>query len=326
MPPKKSSATPTLQPKAMVLAKMSRFPQWPAFIMPKELIPQTVLKVKKKVTSFCVIFIPDGDFYWMTDKLLEPLTRSKLDTILEKVPEHFKKDTKNKKKKKGLSTINEAFAAADGLDFDTFIKGIFKERGEAYDDEEEEVEEEVEDEEEEDEEEEETEEKPTVAEIKKRTNGRAPKQPIKKQKKDVQLTEEEKQRQVWLCRIKLQRSLIQRNQPVDDTRELPPPSDQELTTARLILFRLNGFPMSVSLLKSTKIHKVLKCILKDDSLAYNDSFKLHERCDELLSKWDLLIQNVKFEKLGSPANGNGYPKDTENKDEGISDISMEKKE
>lgn len=54
--------------------------------------------------------------------------------------------------------------------------------------------------------------------------------------------------------------------------------------------------MSVELLRETKIHKVLKCILKDEDLAYNDSFKLHEKCNELLEKWNEYIESLKLEK------------------------------
>lgn len=112
------------------------------------------------------------------------------------------------------------------------------------------------------------------------------------------LSEKDRQHQLWLCRIKLQRSLIQRNQPVTpkDPKQFPPPTVDELLVARLILHRLADFPMSVELLRETKIHKVLKCILKDEDLAYNDSFKLHEKCNELLEKWNEYIESLKLEK------------------------------
>ncbi|ODV81858.1 Tudor/PWWP/MBT, partial [Suhomyces tanzawaensis NRRL Y-17324] len=383
MPPKKPATTSNLSAKDLVLAKMPRYPQWPAFIMPDDLIPAGVLKAKKKLTNFCVIFIPDGDFYWMTEKSLEPLSQAKLEAQLEKVPELFKKNPKKKKNGKP-SNVNEAFVATDGLDFDTFISNIFNEdedeEEEEDDDEEEEGEEEEEDtsikeegedeegeeeDEEEEEEEEENGEPTTEAEESsqskhrirarktstsstpqrngKRVKNEEEEQPIKKTKlqnnKDKKtnkngngtatttttppestgprhkakheskpLTEEEKQHQLWLCRIKLQRSLIQRNQPVTpkDTNGLKPPTADELSVARLILYRLGDFPVSVDLLKKTKIHKVLKCILKDEALAYPDSFKLHERCQELLVKWDGIVQSLKLEKArASPENAKG---------------------
>lgn len=112
------------------------------------------------------------------------------------------------------------------------------------------------------------------------------------------IAEKDRQHQLWLCRIKLQRSLIQRNQPATpkDPKLFPPPTVEELLVARLILHRLADFPLNVELLRETKIHKVLKCILKDEDLAYDESFKLHEKCNELLDKWADMIESLKLEK------------------------------
>ncbi|CAH6720512.1 PWWP domain-containing protein [[Candida] jaroonii] len=101
-------------------------------------------------------------------------------------------------------------------------------------------------------------------------------------------TEEEKLEQLWLCRIKLQKSLIQRNNneaTIDD-----------LSISRLILHKLADFPMELNLLKKTKIHKVLKHILKEQKYELNESFKLHEKCRELLDKWSNMIDSIKREK------------------------------
>lgn len=112
------------------------------------------------------------------------------------------------------------------------------------------------------------------------------------------VSEKDRQHQLWLCRIKLQRSLIQRNQPImpKDPSQFPPPTVDELLVARIILHRLADFPLNVDLLRETKIHKVLKCILKDEDLEYPDSFRLHEKCRELLDKWKDLIAGLKQEK------------------------------
>jgi hypothetical protein len=358
MPPKKSISE--LNPKELVLAKMPRYPQWPAFIMPDDLIPKAVLRAKKKATNFCVIFIPDGDFYWMTEKALEPLTAEKLEQHLEKVPAIFRKNPKKKKNGK-QSNINEAFAATYRLDFDTFIGNIFNEDNE--DDEEDEDEEEEEDEEngikqevtrpsrhrirvrksptgevkdeiddnDDIENDEDLEVPPKKKRVVSNTNKRTPNkestptaEPVKSKHDAKPLTPEEKQHQLWLCRIKLQRSLIQRNQPTTpkDTSGLLPPTADELLVARLILYRLVEFPVNVDLLKKTKIHKVLKCILKDEALSYPDSFKLHERCSELLAKWDTMIQSLKVEKAEhSEGNGikNGH---TQNSSKSQDDLEM----
>ena len=65
--------------------------------------------------------------------------------------------------------------------------------------------------------------------------------------------------------MKLQKTLIQRNQATTpkDTTGLKPPTADELLTARLILHRLQDFPITAELLRKSKLHKVLRCIIKD---------------------------------------------------------------
>lgn len=112
------------------------------------------------------------------------------------------------------------------------------------------------------------------------------------------MSEKDKQHHFWLCRVKLQRSLIQRNQSATpkDPKMFPPPSVDELLMARLILNRLELYPVNVDLLRETKIHKVLKCILKDEDLEFPESFRLHEKCEELLKKWKEPMDQLKNEK------------------------------
>lgn len=350
MPPKKIKKA-QFEPRDLVLAKMHGFPAWPSFVMPEDMVPDAIMKAKKKTTNYCVIFIPDGDFYWMNDKNLEPLSEEKLDKKLEKIP------NKNKPKKKAggrTLQVTDALLATKGLDFDEFMERLDKDRiqgdedeeeAEGYEDEEEydvdgtskskkpDVDEEVEDEDAAAEgvpmeEEDDTlsgrnsrskrkrsissngkrktlkasNTTPTASSQAEYTNGHNK----TKLGGSPKLTEEEKQHQLWLCRIKLQRSLIQRNQPVTPTnpKQFPPPTANELLVARLILHRLVEFPVNLELLKKTKIHKVLKCILRDKDLEYPDSFKLHEKCEELLAKWNPLIEDLKVEKLKDPSGQN----------------------
>lgn len=391
MPPKRNNKL-SFEPKDMVLAKMTGFPAWPSFVMPPEMIPSAILKAKKKTTNICVIFIPDGDFNWMNEKSLEPLTPEKLDARLTKVP---KEKLKSKTKRKGGRTNNviDAFLAAKDLQFDDFMEELSEQTKRLDEDD---LPADIDDFEDEDPvdpedqvpNDQEAEEKPDDAgdpdtsEIKdesrrsskrkrqKESGQDGPSQPpdtspgnIKEENnKDVEsdvpasVTEEEddksnsnprkktrslrsngllesndtspnngeeetnngngkgvndgrssspkptsekdRQHQLWLCRIKLQRSLIQRNQPVTpkDPRQFPPPTVDELLVARIILHRLADFPLNLELLRETKIHKVLKCILKDGDLEYPDSFRLHEKCQELLDKWKHLIDGLKHEK------------------------------
>lgn len=387
MPPKRTSKS-KFNYKDLVLAKMAGFPAWPSFIMPPDLIPSSIMKVKKKSTEFCVIFIPDGDYNWMNEKNLEALTIEKLDKKLEKVPDM--KKSKQKSKNGRTNHVTDALLATKGLEFDDFMDQLDKRNNgdeivKDEDDEDEEDDEEVKnedgDEEDEEDEAEEVKEETDVNKIRpkrknikreekvseaddedesnqkitsrpsngnsngkrikseheeepptKRTNGhrRSVSTPSTSSSSSSSnksktitgssaklLTEEEKQHQLWLCRIKLQRSLIQRNQPVTPTnlKQFPPPSIDELSVARLILHRLVEFPVNIELLKQTKIHKVLKCILKDEELEYPDSFKLHEKCEELLNKWNSLIDALKLEKM---VKSNNSSLDTKN------DIDLQK--
>lgn len=385
MPPKKEKK-PAFEPKLMVLAKMTGFPAWPLFVMPQDMIPSAILAAKKKTTNLCVIFIPDGDYNWMNEKLLEQLTQEKLDAKLSKIPKD-KLKAKPKKKTGRTNNVAEALVAANGLEFDKFMDELARQNKlVARDEEEEEEDEEAEDEVEESEEEGETESskvrtdqddktengepdelledsgsegtsnaekgrrsrrKGAIAQStldedeiededdeNKDTNGNdeedsdlnsrkrtrslrtnggprkkvAPSNGKAKNGHDAKaearssspkpLTGKDRQSQLWLCRIKLQRSLIQRNQPATpkDPKLYPPPTVDELLVARIILHRLADFPVSVELLRITKIHKVLKCILKDEDLEYPDSFQLHEKCEQLLEKWKDMIESLKQEK------------------------------
>lgn len=405
MPPKRNSRSKFI-PKDLVLAKMHGFPAWPSFVMPSNMIPDSILDVKKKTTDYCVIFIPDGDFYWMNEKNLEALSSDKLSDRLDKL-------LKNKKGK-GTSLIVDAFTAAKGLQFEKFMRQLRIAKGgepDEEDDEEEEEEEEAEREEEdegnddeeeaaeenedqempEEEEDEAEDENPKDEETRKPKNHRngyrkqnvkpeidesevstnitndkeevdteAPSTKLEKKSDDELVTSrkrrgspetnglkrfktespglrspngksnshskngsgsnsnskhlspEEKLQQLWLCRIKLQKSLIQRNAAAK-------PTIDELLVSRLILHKLVDFQIDYDLLKATKIHKVLKCIIKDKELEYPDTFKLHDKCQELLNKWTELIDAIKLEKT------NRYLNNKVNDDPNNTSIDEDKK-
>ncbi|KAI5956825.1 hypothetical protein KGF54_000443 [Candida jiufengensis] len=357
----KSSTTGPYKDKEKVYSKMASYPWWPGFITPDEYIPKQVKKSKKKNTPYCVIFIPDGDFYWATEKGLRKFTdgpiisggsttkksnksKSTPTTNIEKF-----KDLKFLKKrlrpKTGTADISEANIAAENLDFDDFIT-IFQELSDDEDNEEEEEEEEEDEEEDEEEQEEvkqEEKEEETSKPVKSKpvpkpalkpkpklkdstpakessielsppTRKRSPltsekitKKPkleddidsksIVKEESQPPSKEEDKYQQLYFCRIKLQRSLIQRTSTTTETKKESSPTADELSMARLILHRLKTFPVTQELLRDTKIHKVLRAILKDQSLELEQSFKLHQHCKELLDSWAPLLQNINHSKL-----------------------------
>ncbi|KAL6454080.1 hypothetical protein SBY92_003537 [Candida maltosa Xu316] len=144
MAPKKSSAK--FRPKQRVTAKMPGYSAWPAFIAPDEDIPDDVMQAKnKKTMQYCVIFIPDGDYYWMSEKGLTDLSDDNLNKLLESVPIDIKKKMKNLQGiVRGKPTpYKHALAAARGLTYDSFYNHLAKFQ-EDDEDEEEEEEEEVE--------------------------------------------------------------------------------------------------------------------------------------------------------------------------------------
>lgn len=326
----KNSKKDLINPREMVLAKMYGFPPWPSFVMPQNMIPNAINRVKKKSTNYCVIFIPDGDYYWVNDNSLEKLTPEKLSKRLEKLPKHkFKKKSQAK-----TMNVTDALLAARDLDFDIFmgqlqgnqVDGHHVDGQQDYgdnkiQDDNQELPDEYSNENELKEEEGLTELQGKInntrskglKRIKAADFNRAHKN-IKKSdvntadssdsnksyKKYIEKTtsQEEQQLQLWLCRIKLQRSLIQRNQPVTptDRKQYPPPTAKELKIARLILNRLNDYAVTLEMLRNTKIHKVLKCILKVDDLEYPDTFELHGKCRFLLAKWAPLLESLKDEK------------------------------
>ncbi|KAI5969818.1 hypothetical protein CANMA_001108 [Candida margitis] len=403
MPPK--SASHDFKDKQKVFAKMSGYPWWPAFITPTEYVPKHVQKAKKKGTPYCVIFIPDGDFHWSSEKGLKefkPGNNAKELTKLDSKTIARMKDVKFLRRRlsrspKKPATFPEAIAASDDLAFDDFIT-IFQEDGDEDDDEEEDDEEDkakedkakehTKEEEEQDEGPEEFEEseqpakksaplksrnraesrrrrssrtqevedegedgdvedqyqeeipknkrkrgsvsqannistngkkrKSTDAAVKAEPDAESNKKPKLENSSDedtanaagaaaasiksskVPVSDEEKQHQLYLCRIKLQRTLIQRD------LDKSPPTANELSVVRLILYRLVNFPVDKELLKKTKLYKVMRCIIKNPDLEYSESFKLHELCREILTKWDPYIQQILYEKdkLNNDKNAN----------------------
>ena len=62
------------------------------------------------------------------------------------------------------------------------------------------------------------------------------------------------------------------------------------------MHRLQDFPITAELLRNRNYIKVLRCIIKDPTLKYPESFKLHDRCQEVLDVWKEPIEQLKLEK------------------------------
>ncbi|KAI0555388.1 hypothetical protein F4679DRAFT_578770 [Xylaria curta] len=114
--------------------------------------------------------------------------------------------------------------------------------------------------------------------------------------KEPELTPEErrarKEKEILFLRHRLQRGLLPREgSPVPD--EMKQVSD--------FLGKLETFPdLDVSIIRATKINKVLKAILKLEKIPKEDEFNFKPRSQTLLDKWNILLGSD-----AAPANANG---------------------
>jgi hypothetical protein len=104
-------------------------------------------------------------------------------------------------------------------------------------------------------------------------------------------TEEQKTSKVQTFRAKLQRGLLQRKDE---------PTEEELKICSGVLKELEDFSplITTELLKVSKLHKVLRAILKVDSLRNPYNFQFHERAGNLIVAWSDFIHEIKLEKDG----------------------------
>lgn len=89
------------------------------------------------------------------------------------------------------------------------------------------------------------------------------------------------QKEVLFLRHKLQKGLLTRDQE---------PKEEEMKLMSDYVTKLEGFPdLEVSIIRATKINKVLKAILKLDNIPKEDEFKFKPRSQVLLDKWNKLL-------------------------------------
>lgn len=82
-------------------------------------------------------------------------------------------------------------------------------------------------------------------------------------------------------RHKLQKGLLTRDQE---------PKPEEMKVMSEFLTKLEGFPdLEVSIIRATKINKVLKAILKLENIPKEEEFKFKPRSQTLLDKWNKLL-------------------------------------
>lgn len=104
--------------------------------------------------------------------------------------------------------------------------------------------------------------------------------------KEPELTPKEKhdrkEKEVLFLRHKLQKGLLTRDQE---------PKESEMEMMSDYITKLEQFPdLEVSIIRVTKINKVLKAILKLDNIPKEPEYKFHARSQVLLEKWNKLLQ------------------------------------
>ncbi|KAI0594332.1 hypothetical protein F4775DRAFT_574303 [Biscogniauxia sp. FL1348] len=115
--------------------------------------------------------------------------------------------------------------------------------------------------------------------------------------KEPELTPEEKQlrkeKEILFLRHRLQKGLLLRDQE---------PKSEEMKSMSDFLGKLETFPdLEVSIIRATKINKVLKAILRLETIPKESDFEFKPRSQALLDKWNKLLAV----DGGAPAAANG---------------------
>lgn len=103
--------------------------------------------------------------------------------------------------------------------------------------------------------------------------------------KEPEYTPEErharKEKEVLFLRHKLQKGLLTRDQE---------PKEEEMKTMSDYIAKLEHLPdLEVSIIRATKINKVLKAILKMDNIPKESEFKFKSRSQALLDQWNKIL-------------------------------------
>lgn len=110
-----------------------------------------------------------------------------------------------------------------------------------------------------------------------------------------------KAKEVLFLRHKIQKGLLPRDEE---------PKADEMESVSDFLTKLEGFPdLEVSVIRETKINKVLKAVLKIATIPREDEFKFKPRSQTLLDKWNKLLA---AEPAPAAATTNGSAKEGAN--------------
>ncbi|KAI8966020.1 hypothetical protein F5Y11DRAFT_236481 [Daldinia sp. FL1419] len=127
------------------------------------------------------------------------------------------------------------------------------------------------------------------ADSKKEKEASAPKEPeLSPEERHVR-----KEKEILFLRHRLQKGLLIRDQE---------PKEEEMRSMSEFLAKLETFPdLEVSIIRATKINKVLKAILKLDAIPKEEEFEFKPRSQALLNKWNKILATD--EAAPAPANG-----------------------
>ncbi|KAK0118791.1 hypothetical protein ONS95_007671 [Cadophora gregata] len=124
--------------------------------------------------------------------------------------------------------------------------------------------------------------------------------------KEPEMTAEEKrakkEKEILFLRHKLQKGLLTRDQE---------PKEMEMRQMSEFIAKLQGYAdLEVSIIRATKINKVLKAILKLPFIPREEEYQFKERSQELLDKWNKLLATdaPAIPAASTTTNGNGGAK------------------
>ncbi|PHH89035.1 hypothetical protein CDD83_6732 [Cordyceps sp. RAO-2017] len=138
--------------------------------------------------------------------------------------------------------------------------------------------------------------------------------------KEVKMTPEErhqrKEKEVLYLRHKLQRGLL--------TREQQPREDEMKSMSDFISVLESFVDLEVSIIRATKINKVLKAILKLESIPKEEEFQFKKRSQSLLDKWNKLLAGDASGPPSASTNGiNGASEEKKTEANGVKDEAGE---
>ncbi|KAJ5156559.1 hypothetical protein N7492_009362 [Penicillium capsulatum] len=119
---------------------------------------------------------------------------------------------------------------------------------------------------------------------------------------DPEELKKKKEKEVLFLRHKLQKGFISRDQP---------PKEDEMATMGTYFDKLEKHAdLEVSIIRSTKINKVLKMIVKLNSIPRDEEFNFRHRAMDVLSKWKNVLDNeAPSGSAQAKSDANGAPKD-----------------